>query len=114
MRHNSAGIQFRDVEQFSEKGGQESSWQENRPDIWNLVDGTTQAVLRGTAKRIVVEDGTDVAFDLARDPGEENPLRGDSLGLVARVPEAPVQRETLQIDEGQRRALEALGYAGDR
>ena len=102
------------AEQFSEKGGQESSWRENRPDIWNLVDGRTQAVLRGTAKRIVVEDGTDVTFDLARDPGEENPLPGDALGLVARVPEPPAQSETLQIDEGQRRALEALGYAGER
>ena len=69
-------------------------------------------MLRGTSKRIVVDDGTDVAFDLARDPGEEHPLPGGSVGLVARVPAAPDESETPQLDEGQRRALEALGYVG--
>jgi arylsulfatase A-like enzyme len=102
------------AEQFAEKGGQANSWRKHRPDVWNLVDGTTQAVLRGTTKRIVVDDGTDVAFDLARDPGEEHPLPGDSVALAARVPDAPVEGETPQLEEGQRRALEALGYLGRR
>ncbi len=102
------------AEQFAEKGGQASGWRKSRPDVWNLVDGTSQAVLRGTTKRIVVDDGTDIAFDLARDPGEEQPLPGGSVGLVARVPDAPAEGEAPQLDEGQRRALEALGYAGER
>jgi arylsulfatase A-like enzyme len=102
------------AEQFAEKGGQESAWRENRPDLWSLVDGTTQAVLRGTTKRIVVEDGTDVAFDLARDPGEDHPLPGNSVGLAARVPDTASDGEAPRLDEGRRRALEALGYVGER
>lgn len=102
------------AEQFAEKGGQPNSWREHRPDVWRLVDGTTQAVLRGTTKRIVVDDGTDVAFDLASDPGEERPLPGDSVGLAARLPDEPPESETPQPDEGVLRALEALGYVDAR
>ncbi len=102
------------AEQFSERGGQQNGWRKGRPALWNLVDGTSQAVLRGTTKRIVIDDGTDVAFDLARDPGEEHPLPGGSVGLAARVPAAPAEGKAPKLDEGQRRALEALGYVGER
>jgi len=86
-------------------------WPRNRPQMAAELSARKRAVLRGTAKRIVGEDGTDLAFDLARDPGEAQPLSPEAVALDAGVPEAPADGGAAAgLDEGQRRALEALGY----
>ena len=85
-------------------------WPKNRPDIAAELVARKRAVLRGTRKRIVGEDGTDQSFDLAADPGEEQPLPADRFSLTARIPDPPPNGAAAPLDPGQRRALEALGY----
>lgn len=84
----------------------------NRPDMAAELVARKRAVLRGTLKRIVGEDGTDRAYDLASDPADERPLPADAVSLAATVPGPPPDgAAAASLDPGQRRALEALGYA---
>ena len=69
-----------------------------------------QAVLRGSTKRVVSEDGSDLGYDLVADPREEHPFPGWRTRLVARVPEPKAGADASELSEAQRTALQTLGY----
>ena len=82
-----------------------SGWRKSRPDVWNLVDGTSQSVLRGTTKRIVVDDGTDIAFDLARSLNAERLVLIKSCTIDHRMSLADLSARTAgRTDEENRTA----------
>jgi len=85
-------------------------WPKNRPELAAELIARKRAVLRGSVKRIVGEDGTDVTYDLATDPAEKDPLPSGAVSLAAGVPGPPAAGEAAPLDPAQRRALEALGY----
>lgn len=85
-------------------------WSRNRPDMAAELGARKRAVIRGHTKRIVGEDGTDLVFDLSRDPAEEEPIPADRVSVSASAPGPPSEVEAAPLDPGQLRALEALGY----
>lgn len=91
----------------------DESWPKNRPEMAAELRARKRAVIRGHTKRIVGEDGTDLAFDLSRDPGETRPLPAAPAWLDANAPGPPSNGSAAPLDPGQRRALEALGYIAE-
>jgi arylsulfatase A-like enzyme len=70
------------------------------------------AVIVGTRKRIVSEDGSDLAFELAQDPQELHPGAGPATGLEVTLPEPDAGAGAVPTpDAAQRERLKALGYS---
>lgn len=62
-------------------------------------------------KRVVAEDGSDLGYDLLRDPDEQRPFPGERTGLEVEVPGAPKRVEGApRLDPAQLEALRSLGY----
>ena len=78
--------------------------------IRNLQSRKTAGV-SGTWKRIIMEDGTDVTFDLILDPAELHPIPAVGIALPIELPR-PVARQKARdkIDPSTRAVLKALGY----
>ncbi|MBW2494406.1 MAG: hypothetical protein JRE43_06610, partial [Deltaproteobacteria bacterium] len=69
------------------------------------------AAISGTLKRIVMEDGIDVSFDLLSDPDEVRPLRDPGWTLPVDLPRPDRQHSGRNpTDPGTEAALRALGY----
>jgi arylsulfatase A-like enzyme len=79
--------------------------------VTHLQSRKTAAVL-GTWKRILVEDGSDMTFDLVADPAELHPLRAAEEALPARLPRPAGRQHHVPdtMDPGTEAALRALGY----
>jgi arylsulfatase A-like enzyme len=87
-----------------------SGWRRNRKDQAEYLLARKEAVVSGSSKRIVSGEGSDIGFDLERDPNELYPFPGHQTELDARVPEPQALQTAAAIDPLQRAVLEALGY----
>ena len=97
------------AEQFSPKT-LAHGWARQRPAEVEYLFARKQAVVSGSLKRIVAEDGTDSGYDLSLDPGEERPFPGSETSLKAEVPEPEGARTPPTLDPIQTKMLEVLGY----
>jgi hypothetical protein len=78
--------------------------------IRNLQSRKTAGVL-GTWKRIVIQDGTDVTFDLVSDPAELHPKAMVGVSIPVHLPRPGARRGAQrEIDPDTKAALRALGY----
>jgi len=97
------------AEQFSpDKGGK--GWRHHRREQSDYLLARKEAVVDGTLKRIVSEEGSDLGYDLRLDPGEEHPFPGTATRLDARVPDPGASQTVATIDPFQQKVLQALGY----
>ncbi len=85
-------------------------WRLQRPAEVEHLLARKQAVVGGFVKRVASEDGTDAAYDLRSDPGEERPFPGSEAPFTARVPEPDAAATPVILDAVPRKMLEVLGY----
>jgi arylsulfatase A-like enzyme len=97
------------AEQFSPaKGGK--GWRHHRGEQSDYLLARKEAVVDGTLKRIVSEEGSDLGYDLKLDPAEQHPFEGAETELDARVPDPGASQTIATIDPLQQKVLQALGY----
>ena len=98
------------AEQFLSHKASAHTWTHQRPTEVVYLFARKQAVVSGSLKRIVAEDGSDRGYDLRADPGEERPFPGEKTNLRASIPNPEAGRTAPAPDPVQRKMLEVLGY----